>query len=368
MPIIGATDIVVHLTGLILLTANMQGPGVQAIVPRVVYVDPWAAAVVNQQSYARADYKLEPATPEPPTPQPPAPQLQEMKPQAAPAQPSAAPPPHQHPAAAAPSLATRFSLQRVQPHVEDHVALLLIPEENYDSNINWEPQKDSASKPTYRFVRLDKERISFKTDVTSNPASLQNVGLPKLQTECCADMELDLKRYGPPSYPAAAAVVDITQGDVKTCTAYGLEGSRLDTEISALRSNNGFLTIIGSANKELRLKSNSAGKITVFVANVPASYLNNQFTPKPETALDGMSHYHAYYSMGGAKAAGCTKTLKDWLKDHHYYPPSCSVGRYPKVLGTQSVMSAPIAKGPSGGADPQKSVSFNFECSNTQWP
>jgi len=373
MPIIGATDIVVHLTGLILLTAGIQSdPGAHAIVPRVAYVDPWVVAQpysTNLNQQFSTDYKIVPA-PEPPTPQPPAPKLQELKPQAAPP-PIAAPPPHQH-AAPATSLATRYSVPRVQRHVEDHVALLLFPNESYVADVNWKPQSDAVNNPGYSFVRLDKERIRFQTDIPNTATSLQNLRLPRMQKDCCKTMNLD-KNYLPP-YKGAAAVVDIAQGDVNACQVGSIYGrNRLDTEI-ALKSNNGLLTIaatIGTATKEIRLKPNSSGRIDVIVANVPASYLKNQFDPKPETALDGVPHYHTYYDMGGATTATCNLSLLDWWSIHQNDQPSiqsCSLTKYPKMLGTQSVDNNPTLSAQARGGPPPSPTSFNFECSNTQWP
>jgi hypothetical protein len=242
------------------------------------------------------------------------------------------------------------------PHVEDHVALLVFPATEYITNTNWSTPITLPGDPTYKYVKLDGERIRFETGLPNQASSLANLKLPSLHALCPSMHSLNAN-FQPP-YFGAAAVFDLPQGNVNACL---IPNKRIDTEIGLQSS--GILTISASTmrvRKEIQLKPDSSGTIKLIVANVPVSCLTNGYCSAPNpSAINGVSHVHAYYAMGDGQMAGMNIT--DWVSSANQMPTNQCVVSIPNAAGGFGM----AGKTKNGNPDP---MGADFECSNSAWP
>ncbi|HXH38459.1 MAG TPA: hypothetical protein VNN08_07515, partial [Thermoanaerobaculia bacterium] len=203
------------------------------------------------------------------------------------------------------------------------------------------------------YVKLDGERIRFDSGIPNQAARLVHLQLPSLKALCPTMTSLN-SNFEPP-YSGAAAVFDLPQGNVSACM---VARRRIDTEIGLESS--GFLTISASTmrvRKEIKLKPDStSGRITLIVANVPATCLTGTCsTPSPK-ALDGVTHVHAYYAMGNCQ--GTTKSITTWAGG----------ANSPQRPRNQCTVSVPDAAGGFGMSENGHNHGADFECSNSSWP
>lgn len=233
------------------------------------------------------------------------------------------------------------------PQVEDHKALLVVPEQYYDSSSTWKMAPIPAFK-AYRYVELDGDQVRFITNGTNDAPSLEGLKLPSLQGCCAASgVKKKLRSTYQAPYTGAAAVVDLSAGKISACAAAakGEAGYRYDTEI--FFHHEGTATISGDTmktKKEIRLKNLTGSKpAVVYLVNLPTCFLNNNCKPKPATAPDGLSHVHAYYAMLQGDTSVCEASLRNC--------PAAEPGR---------CVTPPIA-----ATVPQ---AMSFECSNTKYP
>ena len=245
-----------------------------------------------------------------------------------------------------------------QRHVEDHIAILAFKTSSYIMNTNWAAPTPLPGDPTYGYVKLDGDRIRIETGLPDPKTGIAgNLKLPPLQT-LCPTMATLAPGFQPP-YAGAAAVVDLPQGTVNSCTA----GMRVDTEVTL--DVGGTFVISAStmrSRKEIRLRGN--GAVQLIVANIPASCLSAAgCTPVDPTSIAGVSHAHAYYAMG-TQSASCNASVQAWY---------LSAPDGAKPTGA-CVMTIPAAAGGSGMSEigrlavPARTQATNFECSNTKWP
>lgn len=243
------------------------------------------------------------------------------------------------------------------PHVEDHQAVLIFRTGSYVSSSTWgKPTllpKNNAAAGSYEYVKLDGDRVRFDSGVDNQGLDFNRPQLPPLGALCPSMTTLD-RRFLPP-YDGAAAVFDLSQGIVKGCNAT----TRIDTEVRF--NGDGDLIISASTmklKKELRLKPVD-GKVELIVANIPVNCLRNGVCSTPSaTAINGISHVHAYYGMAG-QSASCNKTISEWLTaatDNDAPTERCMI-----VL-------PPAAGGPRPGHATAAVEMSDFECSNSQWP
>ncbi|MFL6244730.1 MAG: hypothetical protein ACJ74H_01805 [Thermoanaerobaculia bacterium] len=341
-----AIDVFVFFVGLTTFTPGAPNDcGLKAILPRVVY----------SGLQIRDDYHVHNMSA--------APQLRE-----------AATPPHRQLDSRGPYGARAYRVE--EPHVEDHIAVLIFETSAYVSNVNW-PIKNLPAvvgKPQYSYAPLDRDRVRFLTSGATNPqATLANMPLPHLPQICSATTKLR-RDYLPP-YAGAAAVFDIPEGSLQACLStaqHAPYGQRIDTKIQ-LKTSGDFVISASTMKqaKELRLKAASNGQLNVAVANVPVGFVNGNYAPKPANAIDGVPHVHAYYAMGDADASSCTQTLTDWYNNTHPNVPPCSIpssfeglGKMAATRNQRSDINLAVLPPVLG----EKSVIYNFECSNTQWP
>jgi hypothetical protein len=237
-------------------------------------------------------------------------------------------------------------------HVEDHAAVLIFRTDSYVPGSSWGKPiplpKTKGQTVSYEYVKLDGDRVRFDSGIDNQGLDFDRPQLPPLVALCPAMTTLD-RRFQPP-YNGAAAVFDLPQGAVKACIA----DARIDTEVKF----NGDKTFVISAStmrktKELRLKP-IGGKIELIVANVPVNCLKNGVcSPPSTTAMDGMSHVHAYYGMVSQNTS-CNKTIADWIATTTDIPTEhCSI----------------VLPAAAGGPVPQGHVEMtDLECSNSRYP
>jgi hypothetical protein len=239
-----------------------------------------------------------------------------------------------------------------QPHVEDHVALLVFKMSSYIANVHWAVPTPLPGDPSYGYVKLDGDRIRILTGLPNQqPLLTSDLKLAPLKTLC--PTMTDLNTNFQPPYTGAAAVVDLPQGKVSSCTS----GYRVDTEV---KLDVGPTFVISASTmrgrKEVRLRA--PGNVELIVANIPVSCLSPTGCKTVDpTSLTGVSHVHAYYEMG-AESASCNASVQAWFDNatEAEKPASeCSVG-------------VPIAVGGVIFSKANKPVMMNFECSNTKWP
>jgi hypothetical protein len=244
-------------------------------------------------------------------------------------------------------------------HVEDHVALLVFPAAGYLPTSNWGAPTALPGDSSYLYVKLDGERIRFDA---GNPSQglVTNLKLPQLKGYCPTLTSLNA-RFQPP-YQGAAAVFDLPQGRVGGCN---VAGKRIDTEVAL--DSSGFLTISASTTrvrKELRLRP-VAGSLNLIVANVPVSCLTPAGCAYPNpSALNGVSHVHAYYAMGDGSSASCT-SVSDWISNNGALVAHnpCAMSTLPRAAGGISLPDGILKTGV-----PPTTQGDNFECSNSAWP
>jgi hypothetical protein len=242
-----------------------------------------------------------------------------------------------------------------QPHVEDHVALLVFKMSSYLVNVNWGPPTPLPGDPSYGYVKLDGDRIRILSGLPDQQLETSGLKLPPLQTLCPS--MTDLSANFQPPYTGAAAVVDLPQGTMNSCKA----GARVDTEVNL----NVAATFVISAStmrvrKEIRLRG--PGNVELIVANVPVACLSPTGCT-PATGIAGVTHAHAYYEMG-AQSASCNASVKAWYDNASLADKpttACSIV-VPGAAGGYGMAEA--AKG-GPMSSPQMT---NFECSNTKWP
>jgi hypothetical protein len=233
------------------------------------------------------------------------------------------------------------------PHVEEHKAMLVVPEQYYDTSSTWKMAPIPAFK-SYRYVELDGDQVRLLTNGTNQAASLEGLKLPSLQGCCAAaGKKKTLHSNFQAPYTGAAAVMDLSAGRISACAAAakGDAGYRYDTEI--FFQHEGMATISGDTmktKKEIRLKNLSGGKpAVVYLVNFPTCFLTNDCKPKPASAPDGLSHVQAYYAMLQGDTSKCQASLRNC--------PAAEPGR---------CVTPPIA-----ATVPQ---AMSFECSNTKYP
>jgi hypothetical protein len=321
--------VTIHFVGLALFSQMVPNDcGLKVILPQVAYSDP--------RTPMSASMQMQPAAPRP----------------------APAPAPPQSGNLIAPGNLVPVPIGQVH-HVEDHVALLVFPAAGYLPTSNWGTPTTLPGDSSYLYVKLNGERIRFESGIP-NQGLVTNLKLPPLQGYCPSLTSLNA-RFQPP-YDGAAAVFDLPQGNVGGCN---YAGKRIDTEV-ALQSS-GFLTISASTTrvrKEIRLKP-VAGSLNLIVANVPVSCLTPTGCAQPNpSALNGVSHVHAYYEMGEGSTASCM-SVTDWISNHSALVAhnSCVMSSLPGAAGG---ISLPDAKRNNGVLSAVQGD--NFECSNSAWP
>lgn len=257
-------------------------------------------------------------------------------------------------------------------HVEDHVAAIVFPAENYDWQEEWvEPSTlgsgtaapiapgTTPSERVFKYVVLDSDPLRFVTNGATNvPAGLSGVTLPPLQ-ELCPAMQRLRAGYEPP-YGGAAAVVVLPQGTLKTCLSMpaGSEG-RLDTRLD-LKTAGDFVISASTMSKpkKLHLKSIDGRPIEIMIANVPAHYFEGVPTTRSRDAIDGMSHENVYFAMCEPGNSNCM-SLRDWWNQLQY-PDGISLCDSRAFAVPETVVPGTFASLATAAA--------NFECSNSRWP
>src|ERR1044072_8065958 len=194
--------------------------------------------------------------------------------------------------------------------IEAHEALLVFPQRQYKSNEDWAP-KAYPGRPGQLYVKLDGEKIRFITGVVTRdtPDGPADLRLPHVYGECCKDAELR-PEYMPPDYSGAAAVLDLSNGRIDTCTV----GTRADTVVNI--ANKGSLTVEGTKGNRTK-RITFSGDVYLVFANVPVD------ATEPKAACHSKTpHYKAY----GAMARACNKSVP------------CTTGKGDPVACEQSPM------------------------------
>jgi|GEM_PF-2947715 len=233
--------------------------------------------------------------------------------------------------------------------LEEHVAILLIPRDDYISSGEWRPQ---AFDKNYLYVRFDGEQIRFipspiretrqahgelKRQRSNDELPIASDDLGLLRPPCCALRP----EYLPPDYRLAAAVLDLSNGRVKACTQGFL---RQDTVVEI--DNSGTLTIEatkrdgkGETKKLMTVK----GGARLTFENAPASRY-----PGMRGCGGGDDHVLAYSAMVDPnQPIVCPARTRGG-------PPLCT----PNSL---VVVVAHVHQGPPD-------FITNALCSNNQWP
>jgi hypothetical protein len=245
-----------------------------------------------------------------------------------------------------------------QRHVEDHIAIMAFKMSSYMTHVNWAAPTPLPGDPTYGYVKLDGDRLRIETGLPDPKVGiLGDLKLPPLKTLC--PLMATLAPGFQPPYAGAAAVFDLPQGTVNSCSA----GLRVDTEVKL--DVGGTFVISAStmrSRKEIRFRGN--GVVELIVANIPTSCLSAAgCTPVDPSSIAGVSHAHAYYAMG-TQSASCNASVQAWFN-------SATAAEKPAA---PCVMTIPAAAGGSGMAEvgklaaPSSTQATNFECSNTKWP
>lgn len=252
-------------------------------------------------------------------------------------------------------------------HVQDHKAAIVFSEASYVGQTGWgEPGRlqRGPNDPVYRVVWLDGDHVRFETGGAPNyPASLAGLVLPQLKQQLCPT-KLALRSPFKPPYGGAAAVIALPEGKLQACVSLPADSpGRLDTQLDL--KTNGILVISASAmrtTKELRLQADANGRIEVMIANVPATYYDNDYTTPSSTALNGASHMRAYESMIDPLNTGsCNKTIQQWFDELQNPDPIllCDALKFPASGPVESEVA---------GLPPMTTVGASFDCSNTQFP
>ncbi len=337
MPTTATVTAIIHFVGLCVFSSQVPNDcGLHVLLPRVVYSSFSTSATSRIES---------------------APPAQLAGGRVAPPQTKS-----QHEVSSLANATTSTQVPHDTPHVQDHVSLLVFSKAFYASNLNWKPT-DLPGNTSYYYVRLDGDRVRFETHTKGNvAASLANLSLPHLQTECCHAMQALNPGFLPP-YTGAAAVFDLPEGSVSACLASTPDNNgRMDTEVTLNTS--GSLVISASTmtvSKEIRLKTGPSGDIEAMVANVPVDFLNGIFTEPQLSAINGVPHVHAYYQMGDGNSASCATSLQAWLQQFGNTAGQCAMTILAPVAGR-------AVPGTAGKGPPPLTLGMNFECSNTQWP
>ena len=317
MPSPGIT-VLIHVVGLSVLSSQIPNEtGLKMILPRVVYFDPSGPALESHISIANMGGVTAPL---------------------------------------------RITQHR---HVEDHAAILAFKTADRDPSSNWGPVNELKNTgKMYSYIRLNGERVQFDLGYSAAPGAFPSGGvrLPKLPDLCNATQRLKAA-YLPPFYSGVAALFDIPAGGVNACLASSQ--NRVDSEITLL-ANADLVVYTGSgrARRQLRLKP-TTGRIELIVGNVPVSCLNGQCVPPPAAAMNGITHEHAYFDMGAGDTSTCGTSIRDWFysRPPAQRPGNCVMGTIPDAAGGNGMLEV---EAPDGGV--HKSVVYNFECSNSQWP
>lgn len=337
-------SLIIHFVGLVLFSSQVPNDcGVKVILPQVVYSDLSARPDTSTPIQGIPKATVDPSTSNKPT---------------------------------APKTVGFVPIAQAH-HVEDHVALLVFPAAEYIPGTSWGTQPTALGTTPYLYVKLDGERIRFNSGALNQAADIDNLELPGLRTLCPSARSLNAN-FQPP-YRGAAAVFDLPEGKVNAC----IPGPRFDTEVTL--DTNGQLIISASTiktQKEIRLQP-AGGTFELIVANVPVSCLANGHCSAPgPSALDNVTHVHAYYAMGNGQAdSNDNESIAQWIvqKSQLADPPvpsnPCVITDIPAAAGGFGM--AGILQNPGGSRmatpthvnpppDPDRMT--DFECSNSKWP
>lgn len=246
--------------------------------------------------------------------------------------------------------------------VEQHVAMIIFPTVALRKAAGFTVQPFPRMSD-YSYVELHGEHLSIAVNGTNDTPHLPQQ-LAHLAAICKgADTDPDpplIEGYRAPAYSAAAAVVHVTEGTLKTCAAVLRESETPNTRTEAGATPRGYRqtdradthltldndgTLVLSANKVRQLVFD--GNATIIVANLPAAYLTGG-------ACDlGAPHYQIYSTM--------VKTTQrcQW---HRLALESCGFS------DATSAALRTIWRGDPAVPDFGANARISWECSNSQYP
>ena len=240
---------------------------------------------------------------------------------------------------------------RMDPQVEDHMQIIIIPKFNYHPSSSWKAKPFPLFPDDYVYVELAGDHIRFLTQGLKNPeTNVSNVRLPRIKKCCTTLANSDLLPAYQAPYKGAAGVFDIAEGVLTSCKVNTDDPkSRYDSELRL--EHKGSFVIDASTmtqDKHIRL-FRMAPDTAVLVANVPTCKINDNCVPKASDAADGLPHYQAMYAMAEGGSA-CNTSLAACAPD----AGACKVTHF---VGTGKMASGI-----------EERLAMTFECSNSQWP
>jgi hypothetical protein len=234
----------------------------------------------------------------------------------------------------------------VSSGIEQHVPLLAYERKGCVSATNC-PGSALHDMPGYNYVSLNGDRVGFTVIGKNSPLAESDIPpLPRLGT-CCPKMGALTRAFQGPSFPGAAAIVDLPTGHLDSCGTHPLSGTadyRVDTVLT-LQHSSKTMSISLTRNGTTTTIALRAGT-PIVIENLPKAWVMLDHTQYHQT---GSAHDNAYYAMGDGSGANQTCASLQ----------SCS----PAV---QQCADDPALWGQRQGNNTTATASS--ECSNSQWP